>query len=768
MTKKILLMAIIAFFCQMALMPVLAVKAIPLPIKITQPDGTQLTIRLHGSEFNHYQTSEDGYVLKANSNGFLTYATVNSAGEFVESNIIAKNIDKRSATEIQFINSLDQTAVKQSVQNLAKKSKMLLTGADKPRKAYPLNGSPKALVILVNFTDKSFVVSTPQASYQNLVTQSGYSANGGTGSAKDYFMSSTYGKFAPDFVVVGPVTLPQNMAYYGGNDTSGNDKNPAQMIVDACKAADTAGLDFTQFDTDGDGYVDNVFVYYAGFNEAEGGPANTIWPHRWSISSAGITSGITFDGKKIEDYSCTSELRGSSGSTMCGVGTFCHEFGHVLGLPDYYDTSGTTSNTTLETWEVMDYGPYLNNGCTPPAYSAWDRFFLGYLTPQQISTASDITLQPMYLGTTQPANTNGQAYLFSATTHNLSATSPSPAEFFIVEYRKHTGWDAYLGQTASSIGTSNNIPSDGMCIWHIDYLQSAWDSNGPNNANSSTQSASSHMRVYLQPLTGQTTTPGTTFTTGSYTPTTWSGTNINRAITSIVKTVDNIAFKFMGGAVGPTISAGAITAFAMTVGTPASTQTITITGVSLTNNIQLNLSANSSFDIKLSSGNTWGKNLTLTPVSGSVSQSIMIRYNPTSVGTQTDQLVLTSTGATTVNANLSGTATLGASSPVIYTGKVDSSIPFSVTKVNTTNAKTINIKSTDLNNSLSFALTGTDSSMFSVSVPSVTKDAANAAAGTNITVSYKPTAVGSHSATLTISGGGLTPDKVISLSGTGI
>ena len=224
----------------------------------------------------------------------------------------------------------------------------------------------------------------------------------------------------------------------------------------------------------------------------------------------------------------------------------------------------------------------------------------------------------------------------------------------------------------------------------------------------------------------------------------------------------------MGGAVGPTISAGAITAFAMTVGTPASTQTITITGVSLTNNIQLNLSANSSFDIKLSSGNTWGKNLTLTPVSGSVSQSIMIRYNPTSVGTQTDQLVLTSTGATTVNANLSGTATLGASSPVIYTGKVDSSIPFSVTKVNTTNAKTINIKSTDLNNSLSFALTGTDSSMFSVSVPSVTKDAANAAAGTNITVSYKPTAVGSHSATLTISGGGLTPDKVISLSGTGI
>jgi M6 family metalloprotease-like protein len=97
------------------------------------------------------------------------------------------------------------------------------------------------------------------------------------------------------------------------NDKNGDDKYPAQMIVDACSAADAAGLDFTQYDTDNDGYVDNVFVYYAGFNEAESSDANTIWPDRWSVSEAGISSGITYDGKKIEDYSCTSELKGSSG-----------------------------------------------------------------------------------------------------------------------------------------------------------------------------------------------------------------------------------------------------------------------------------------------------------------------------------------------------------------------------------------------------------------------------------------------------------------------
>ena len=767
MIKKVLLLALIAFLYQVALVPVFAVKAAPFPIIITQPDGSQLTIRLHGSEFNHFQTTEDGYVLKANNQGFLTYATVNQAGELLESNVIAQNVTKRTVSDVQFLKSVDQSAVQQSVRNLAQKSKMLLTGADKPRKAYPLNGSPKALVILANFKDKAFAVSSPQTSFQNLVTQSGYSANGGTGSAKDYFMSSTYGKFAPDFVVVGPVTLPQTLDYYGKNDTSGSDTNPAQMIVDACAAASAAGLDFSQFDTDNNGIVDNVFVYYAGYNEAEGGPANTIWPHRWSISSAGISTGITFNGKKIDDYSCTSELKGSTGTNMCGVGTFCHEFGHVLGLPDYYNTSAS-STTTLETWEVMDYGPYLNGGNTPPSYSAWDRFFLGYLIPQQINSASNITLQPLYLGTTQPANTDGQAYLFSATTHNLSGTAPSPAEFFIAEYRKHTGWDTYLGQNASSIGTNSNIPLDGMCIWHIDYLQSAWDANTPNNASSSTQSSSSHMRVYLQPLSGQTTTPGTTFTTGSFTPTTWSGTSINRPITSIAMTANNMTFKFMGGIVGPTITAGTVNSFSMVVGTATNAQTITIAGTTLSSDVVLNLSANSVFDIKLSSSNTWGKSLTLTQSAGSVSQSVDIRYNPKALGTQTDQLVMTSTGATTISLNLSGTLSVGANSPVISVGKIDSSLPFSQTRLNSTNAKTINLKTTDLNDNLYFTISGNDAAMFSASVTMLTKDVTNATTGTNITVSYKPTTTGSHTATLTISGGGLAPARVITLTGTGI
>ena len=756
-TKKVLLLALSAIFYQLVFLPVIAVRAYPFPINISQPDGTQLTIHLQGDEFYHFQTTEDGYLLKTNASGYLTFATLNSAGETVESNVIARNIANRSVSEVQYVKTINKSALLQKAQTTAQKSRMLVTGANQPRRAYPLNGSPKALVILANFKDKAFTVSSPQTSYQNLLTQSGYSANGGTGSAKDYFMSSTYGKFAPNFVVVGPVTLPQTLDYYGKNDASGNDTNPAQMIIDACAAADAAGLDFTQFDTDGDGYVDNVFVYYAGYNEAEGAAANTIWPHRWSISSAGITTGITFDGKKIEDYSCTSELKGTTGTNMCGIGTFCHEFGHVIGLPDYYDTSGTQSNT-LNEWDIMDYGAYSNGGCTPPVYSAYDRFFLGYLTPQQVSTPSDLTLLPLYQGITQPANTDNQAFLFSATTHNLSGAAPSPAEFFIVEYRKQTGWDTYL-------------PAEGMCIWHIDYLQSQWDANTPNNYTGTTQTKASHMRVYLQPLSGSTATPGTAFTTGSFIPTTWAGTGINRAITAITKTASNIIFKLMGGNQGPTLtSTGTPTAFATNVGTPSAIQSIQLTGVALTNNVDITLTNKTYYDIKLSSGSTWVKNLTLNPTSGAVSETLQIRYNPTAAGSQIDQVTIASTGATSLVLNINGTATVpyDPNIPAIIVGKVDNLIQFPAVKLNTNNTKAFNIKTTDISSAISLVVNGTDAAMFTVSASSLTKNAVNASTGTNITVVYKPTTMGQHSATLTISGGGLNPSKVITLQGEGL
>lgn len=757
MNKRFLLPLFFVLLYQMIFVPLYAIKAYPFPVTVLQPDGSQLTVRLNGDEHHHFESTEDGYVLKRNAGGYLTYATVSSTGELVESSIIAKNSNKRTASEIQFLKMIDQPAIQQTIKTSVQKSKMSINASTQPRKAYPLNGSPKALVILANFSDKAFSVVNPLSSFQALLTQVGYSANGGTGSAKDYFMASSYGKFAPDFVAVGPVTLPQTLSYYGTNDAAGNDNHADQMIADACAAADAAGLDFTQYDTDGDGSVDNVFVYYAGYNEAEGAATNTIWPHRWSLADAGYTGNKVFDGKKVNDYSCTSELKGTSGANMCGIGTFCHEFGHVIGLPDFYHTSNSKVST-LDFWEIMDSGAYNNSGCTPPTYSAYERFFLGYFTPEQVSTASDLTLLPIYQGATPPVNTTNQSFLFSATNHNLVGNSPTPKEFFMVEYRKKTGWDAYL-------------PGEGMLIWHVDYDQTAWDNNTPNNYTGSTQTPSSHMRCYLQPLSGSTTTPGTAFTTGSYTPTTWSGTNINRAITSIAKTSNNVTFKLMGGNVSPTFSTnGTISAFSTYVGTPSAIQSFTVTGAALTNNFELALVDKTHFDIKLSTDATWAKAVSIVPTSGSVNATVQVRYNPSLAGSHTEQLSLTSTGTSPVSIHLSGVATLpfNPNDPAINVGKIDNTLYFPGRKVNLTVTKTLNVKTTDIVSNLSVIVTGDNADQFSVSTSSLNKDTANGISGINIIICFSPTSIGHKTATLTISGGGLNPDKVIALSGEGL
>ena len=756
-TRLILLTFSVVFFHFIDL-PVYAAKAYPRPVTVMQPDGTHLTIHLQGDEFHHYKTSEDGCLLKVNSKGFLTYATTNTAGEVVESDIIARDITKRSVSEIQFLKTLNQSKLLQVSQKGPMKSNALRIQA-KPQKVFPTTGSPHSLVILVNFADVSFVTPSPVNSFTKLLNQSGYSENGGTGSARDYFMASSYGKFSPNFDVFGPVTLPDSMAFYGQNDANGADMNTVQMVVDACTAASAAGLDFSQYDTDNDGILDNVFVCYAGHNEAEGAPSNTVWPQSWGVypisqypdayNYSGTDASITFNGKRLLNYACTSELQGSSGSNMCGVGTFCHEFGHVLGLPDYYDTTLFQAHT-LDSWSIMDAGNYNNNGRTPPTYSVYDRFFLGYLTPEQVSVASNLTLLPISQSVNQPASTANQAFLFSGTTHNLNGSNPSPNEFFMVEYRKQTGWDTYL-------------PAEGMCIWHVDFNQTAWSNNNLNYYSGTTQTAPSHMHLYLQPLSGSETTPGTAFTSGSFTPVTWAGVDINRVIKNITKTPDNITFNVMP----PRISATAnFTNFSTYFGTLTVAQSITISALNLIANLNIAFQNNVNFEMKLSTDNVWSKTLSLTPTGGSVNASVDVRYNPKSTGNQNDKINISSTGLASSSFSISGTSTIGPDSPVIFAGTIDNSLLFYPTKLFTTNVKTINVKTTDIVSDLNLVISGADAALFTVSPVTISRDAVTGKTDGNIVINYVPTTLGAHSAILTISGGGL-PDRVISISGSG-
>lgn len=616
-----------------------AIPASPHPVKITQPDGTEITIMLKGDEFFRYKTTIDGYLIEKDNDGFFRYAQVDTNNKIKSSGIRANDLNKRGVVERIFVKTLTPNPDFTS-QNTQKRASRISASSTSTtaQNAYPLTGTPKSLVILVNFSDKSFVTGAPQTAFTNLLNQEGYSTNGGRGSARDYFRDASNGVFAPEFVVVGPYTLPQNMAYYGGN-VDDQDKNPRQMVIDACKLADNAGIDFTQYDTDNNGIVDNVFVYYAGNNEAEGASENTIWPHRWSLGNYNTK----FDGKAVFDYACTSELRGSSGANMCGIGTFAHEFGHVLGLPDYYATNNATHHT-VSNWNIMDGGAYLDQGRTPPTYSAYDRFFLKWLQPIELKMPQNVTIEPLLA--------SNKAYIITQNgNHNMNGANPSPVEFFTLENRQKTGWDTFL-------------PASGMLVTRIYYSASTWSSNGPNND----PSKMGFDIIEADQIGSASTLSGDVFPgsaqKSTYSPVLRNGTDINKPLTFIAMNNSNITFRFMGGGNVPTFqTTGTLEAYKTVYGTPTTPQQIKVTGKTLNDSLRINFSQKAHFEMKISteSDALWRKYIALYPIDSVIDTTIIqVRYNPTEpsfIDTHNESITFSSNGAESAQMIISGTST---------------------------------------------------------------------------------------------------------------
>lgn len=498
---------------------ILAVPATPFPVTKIQPDGTELIVYLRGDEYFHYELTSDGYLIKQDEQGFYRYAAKDKSGIIKTTNIRVNQIAKRTNEEKKYLRTVianpnfrEEQTTRRALKAPARNDK---------KNSFPRTGSPKSIVILVNFLNIQFVTPSPQEAFNKMLNEEGYSENGGTGSARDYFITSSFEASSPEFVVVGPYTLPNIRSYYGANDSSGDDARPREMIKDACTIAAANGVNFADYDTDGDGRVDNVFVYYAGHNEAEGGPSESVWPHRWEVNNS-----FTINGKIISGYACTSELRGSSGSKMCGIGTFVHEFGHVYGLPDYYNTEDS-KKYTLSQWNVMDEGAYLNNGKTPPTYSAYDRFYLGWLTPKVLSHPQKVLLEDL--------KTSNSAYIITESgTHNLNPTNPTPLEFFTVENRQKKGWDAYL-------------PASGMLVTRIFYNSTAWANNEVNN----TPTALGVDIIEADGIANGSTLvgdpfPGSTNKT-EFSPILRNGTEIDRPLSNIKMENGIISFDFMGG-----------------------------------------------------------------------------------------------------------------------------------------------------------------------------------------------------------------------------
>ena len=494
------------------------------PLVVTQPDGTQLTITLMGDEFVHYYVTNDGLPVGIGEDGFYYY--LNDDGATL-SDIVAKNPDDRSETDQQLLESIDRAAALDGLnrRGMVQRAKRKALPQQRAARAATTEGDIHGLILLVNFSDVKFV--TPVEDVEAMMNEEGYSKNGSIGSARDYFIDQSGGKFSPTFDVVGPIDLPMNMAYYGGNDSRGNDLRPEQMVAQACRTASRQfDVDFSRYDNDGDGMLDLVFLIYAGYNEAEGAEPNTIWPHMFYLTATG--QNLRIDGCLVDTYACTSELTGSgptSGQRLAGIGTFVHEFSHTLGLPDFYNTDNA-DDFTLDVWSVMDYGNYNADGYVPVGYSAYERAFCGWTSIRDLGVAPQaVTLENV-------------AKSFDA----CKIVNPDDEnEYFIFESRAQEGWDQYL-------------PSSGLMITSVAYDQDAWDSNDLNNG--------SKKRVYVvaaDNIYNGYTLAGDLYPymdndafTASSRPAmqTYSGAVLDRPVTAITKDdeTQTVTFDYLGGA----------------------------------------------------------------------------------------------------------------------------------------------------------------------------------------------------------------------------
>ena len=499
-----------------------------------QPNGYSLQSILKGDEFFHYRVSVDNYKLMVNANGFLTYAQPDSTSQLVPSNIIAHNIGERSQNELNFLKTIQPnlsfgSKIKSRTRNIR-----LQKGMRKISpliKKSPLVTPAKYLVILVNFSDKSFSVPSPKQRYTEQFSADNYTTDGATGSVRKYFKDNSLNNFDPVFDVYGPVTLSKTLAYYGANDSDGNDLHPDEMVYDACHKID-GEINYDDYDLDNDGVVDNVYVIFAGYTEADGAPENTIWPHAWEVSNT-----TKLDGKTISSYSCSNELQGTSGILIDGIGTACHEFSHSIGLPDFYDTDYEENGQSEElgTWSLMALGCFNNESKTPPFYTAIEREILGWGTATELTIPSNCILNSIG---------NNQYY---------KITTKTAGEFYILENRQQTSWDTFLYH-------------HGMLIYHVDtsddYISRWYDNT--INAYSNHQCADlveadgtavfyngSNEAAWLSSLKGDV-FPGTANKT-AFTDTTtpgskaWDNTNSEKPVTDITENNGLITFKFMGG-----------------------------------------------------------------------------------------------------------------------------------------------------------------------------------------------------------------------------
>ena len=434
---------------------------------VSQSDGTTIRVSQAGDEHLHYYITEDNVPLYKVADNRYCYLTIEN-GKLHNSGVLAHESAARSAKELQVMNTIHDLAP--IARQMAAKKRSAAKRCGSPNRLPSkddisvFKGSKKALVILAAFSDKSFSKGDDAIVkfYDEVLNQEGYSQNGAAGSVHDYFNDMSRGEFDLTFDIVGPVKVSKSATYYGGpSPIMGGADHIGEFITEAIKKADEkCDIDWKKYDWDDDGEVEQVFVLYAGYGQATGGPTGTIWPNAWTLDEALQNSdgngGFSIDGVFINQYACSNELYLDSGTVPMGLGVFCHEFSHCMGLPDMYDTN-YGSTPTMGDWDLLAGGSYNGPqgiGWCPAGWTSYERAYAGWLELTELK-AGDIIK-----GMTSLEDADGKAYVIYNDNHK--------DEYYLLENHKGMGWDRYT-------------PENGLLIIHVDYDKELFDNNIVNS-----------------------------------------------------------------------------------------------------------------------------------------------------------------------------------------------------------------------------------------------------------------------------------------------
>ena len=436
-----------------------AVKMKPGINIIKQADGTTITVRAYGDEDLSYFLASDGTLLYQEGTNFYI-AGVKADGTLYSTGVLAHEPSMRTIKEISAIKAQNAKAFYNSMETQAKANKVRREPMTPDNSLLPSLGKHKIPVILVEFSDVEFSVENPKATFDKYLNgkelfnkETDPEMGQNYASVAKYFKDMSFGKFEPEFEVYGPVNLGKPLATYGAGYSS--QENMGLLLTDACTAVDDE-VDFTQYDSNDDGNIDLIYIIYAGFSQSiAGNSADCIHPKSGYLSLA-----KSFDGMDVKRYGVNNELNGTpadqaNGPIINGIGLFCHEFSHCMGLPDLYPKSGSIAeaciNQNMDYWSLMDAGEYTANGYRPTAYTAWERERLGW----------------MEIGTlTGPSNVE------------LKSLDEGGAAFRIYNDKDETGHEYYIVENVQNNGWNKNLFGNGLMVTHVDYLSSQFSLGG--------------------------------------------------------------------------------------------------------------------------------------------------------------------------------------------------------------------------------------------------------------------------------------------------